>query len=119
MENPEYNYFLEIGLLIIVAIGYIFRGLFSAAGKDLWDYIKENTANLRRVSMEVPHDFKAVIYPIQNCTWISEENIKNKEKHKWKYYPHPKSGGKCFRTLNKGNVVLKEYFMITPDAKKV
>ena len=45
--------------------------------------------------------------------------IRRREKKKWKYYPHPKTKGKCYRALVKGNLVEKEYFMVTPEAKKV
>jgi hypothetical protein len=108
-----------IPVLVLLAISVILRGFLSAAGKDMWEHVKEKTKSLRRIPTEVPNDFKASIYPVSNCTWIPESNIQNKEKQKWKYYPHPKTKGKCYRSIVKGNVIEKEYFMVTPEAKKV
>ena len=114
-----FNNAYAISILFFLVTSFIFKGFFSAAGKDMRKHIKEKTKSLKRVSMEVPNDFRASIYPVSNCTWIHESNIKNKEKKKWKYYPHPKTKGKCYRALVKGNLIEKEYFMVTPEAKKI
>jgi hypothetical protein len=104
LEFDEYlrQYFYSSRINLFGSKYYIER-LFSAAGKDLWENVKEGSKGLRRGPMEVPVDFKASLHPVSNCTWIHESNIKNKEKQKWKYYPHPKTKGKYYRTVNKGN----------------
>jgi len=104
---------------IFVCVGVIFKGFLSAAGRDLWAYSKKKISGYLERELEVDSGFKAKVYAIQNCTWIPEENIENKENQKWKYYPHPKNGKKCFRLIGEGKFAKKEYFMVTPNANKI
>ncbi|ACR11964.1 hypothetical protein TERTU_4457 [Teredinibacter turnerae T7901] len=104
--------------LVVFCLSVLFKGFLSAAGKDLWVFLKESLLQRMEKEMEVGPDFKAKVYPEQNCTWIPEENIQNKERHKWAYYPHPKNGKKCFRLVGEGKFTRKEYFMVTPNAKR-
>jgi hypothetical protein len=105
--------------ILVLCLTIMFKGFFTAAGKDLWSFLKEKFLRHVEKEIEVESEFKAKLYPIQNCTWIPEENLSNKERHNWIYYPHPKNGKKCFRLVGEGKFAKKEYFMVTPNAKKV
>ena len=114
---------MELDITVIIALtlfclGILFKGFLSAAGKELWSLLKDKILERLTKEEEVEPEFKAIIYPIQNCTWIPEENLPNKEKHNWFYYPHPKNGKKCFRLVGEGKFPKKEYFMVTPNAKR-
>ena len=96
-------------------IGALSGSFLGAAGKDLYDFVKRQF----KQSYEVDPGYVSTLYPPQNCAWIPEENLKNKEKNKWGYHPHPARGGKCFRTTSNSKFPKKEYLMVTPNAKKL
>jgi hypothetical protein len=115
---------IEIETAVILAlaafiIASISKGFLSAAGKDFWTLLKSRTKNRFIKEVEVDPEFIAHIFPVQNCTWIPEENLANKEKHQWTYYPHPNNGKRCYRLVGEGKFAKKEYFMVTPNAIRV
>jgi hypothetical protein len=116
MPNQE---IVIIASSVVFCLGVVFKGFFSAAGKDLWAITKLKFKGIVKSDFEVETDFKPKIYKVQNCTWIPEENLENKENHKWKYYPHLKSGGRCYRLVGEGKFAKKEYYMVTPNAERI
>lgn len=57
-------------------IGALSGSFLSAAGRDLYDFVKRQL----KQSHEVEPGYVSTLYPPQNCAWIPEENLKNKEK---------------------------------------
>jgi hypothetical protein len=100
-------------------LGAVVGSFFSSAGADLYALAKRSALRAITTEHEVEHDFKSTIYAEQHCAWIPEENLPNKEKHKWQYCPHPKLGGRCYRVLGNEKFPRKEYLMVTPNAQRV
>lgn len=100
--------------LIIAALAIIGTGFLREMGKELWFAFK------RRINPPPPEPilvdlrFEAKLYQPGETIWVKKESLYRFEEQGYLYYPHPKSGGKCYRETGG----TQEYLMVKPGAQK-
>ena len=62
--------------------------------------------------------FVATAFEAAKCAWIPEGQTYDYETKNYFYYPHPKTGGKCFPVVGAGASIRNEFLMVSPDARK-
>lgn len=104
--------------LIVGAVVIVFSGFGSAAGSDLWHWVKRRIRRDPPEPMEVSGKFSPSLYPPGSCAWVPELDVLAKEQHDWGYYPHPDTQGRCYRMANHGGRLTKEFLMVRPEELK-
>ena len=109
-DLPSFLWGLLTGAVVIV-----FGGFGAAAGSDLWHWLKAKLKNEPPEPIEVSPRFSPDRYPPRTCAWVPEVDVPLKEEKGWGFYPHPKSGGACFRKAKNRGVLINEFLMVPPE----
>ena len=103
--------------LVLGAAGLFLTGVFQEAGKDAWSLVKRTVRPPPPEPVKVDAKFAPTLYAPGDCAWVPEGKCYNREAEGGTYYPHPSNGGKCFRQINGGSGLRKEFLMVKPGAK--
>lgn len=104
--------------VVLGAAGMLATGFLRAAGSDLYQYLKKRINPPPLEPVKVGSHFDPVLYEPGSCAWVREEKVDDYEHDKYTFYPHPKSGAKCFREAWVGPQKRIEFLMVRPDATR-
>lgn len=101
------------------ALALFFAGFMKKFGEDVYRSLKSKWFPGPPEPVKVDGKFVATAFEPAKCAWVLEGKIYDYETQNYFYYPHPKTGGKCFRVVGEGASIRNEFLMVSPDAKKV
>jgi len=104
--------------LIVGIVVIIFSGFGSAAGSDLWHWLKRRINKEPPEPKEVSAKFSPTLYPKSSCAWVPELDVPVKEQQDWGFYPHHDTNGHCYRMANHGRKLTREFLMVNSEAIK-
>ena len=100
-----------VGALAAFGTGFLQKG-----GEKAFAYLDGKLNPKPPEPIQVDGRFVPTAFTPGECAWINGVKLYEYEEKNYTYYPHPKSGGKCFRITSDGRHALKEFLMVQPDA---
>ena len=101
------------------AFGAFFAGFLKKFGEDAYSSLKSKWFPEPPEPVKVDGKFVPTAFEPAKCAWVPEGTIYNYETQNYFYYPHPKTGGKCFRVVGEGASMRNEFLMVAPDTEKI
>ncbi|WP_317933224.1 hypothetical protein [Halioxenophilus sp. WMMB6] len=102
---------LVSGIVVVV-----FSSFFSAAGGDLWRWVKAKVSPSPPPPLQVRADFKPRDRIFDECAWVHGQRTTLRELEGYRFYLHPKTRARCFRELQfEGEEPFQEWLMLKPD----
>lgn len=99
-------------------LGAIFSGFLKKFGEDAYVALKARWFPKPPEPTQVEARFAPPATGAAERAWVPESRVGDYEAKDYSYYPHRKTGGKCFRVVGEGSSARKEFLMVAPDATK-
>lgn len=100
----------------VAGLGFFLTGFLTKAGEKAFEHVANKLKPPEPT--EMPRGFVPTAYAPGDCAWVAGVKIDEYVDAKYGFYPHPKTGGKCYRLTANGTVQVKEYLMHKPGAKQ-
>ncbi len=94
-------------------------GFLKKAGEHAFSYLTKRLNPLQPEPVQVDGQFTPSQFAPHQCSWVNAVGVYDYEAKGFIYYPHPKTGGKCFRVIADGSQPLKQFLVVQPGAQRV
>lgn len=100
-------------------VAMILSAFFAEAGKDLYLWTKLKIRPPDPQPVQVGQNFVPRNYALESAVWAKENFVTDKLEAGYSFYRDPADGATRFRISNPSAPrVVKEFFMLKPDAEK-
>lgn len=103
---------------VLAAIGIFSTKVVQKAADDFYSWSKNKIFPKPPEPIEVEQTFVPTRFDPSQCAWANELRLHDYEAKGYRYYPHPKTGGRCFRRPDATNQV-REFLMVGSNAKEI
>lgn len=108
-DLPSFLWGASIGALAAFLTGFLQK-----AGEHAFERFRHWLNPPEPEPVQVDGHFRPTRFDPGSCAWIRDVKLYEYEAKGYTFYPHPNSGGKCFRITSDGRFPLKEFLMVQP-----